>query len=45
MANEVDDIAAISRALMSNKPEIVGITAAQWNNGYSRMLNTVEESC
>lgn len=28
-ANEVDDIVAITRALMSDKVEIVGLTAAQ----------------
>lgn len=43
-ANEVDDIVAIARALMSDKLEILGITAAQWNNEYTWMLNTVEES-
>lgn len=43
-ANEVDDIVAITRALMSDKVEIVGLTAAQWNNEHTWMLNTVEES-
>ena len=43
-ANEVDDIVAIARALKSDKVEIVGLTAAQWNNEHTWMLNTVEES-
>ena len=43
-ANEVDDVVAIARALMSDQVEVIGLTAAQWNHEGSWMRNTAEES-
>ena len=43
-ANELDDVIAISRALMSDKLEVIGLTASQWNYQKSYSINTVEES-
>jgi purine nucleosidase len=42
--NEVDDIVAIARALISDKIEVVGLTAAQWANEDSWMIKTAQES-
>jgi purine nucleosidase len=43
-ANEVDDIVAIARALMSENIEIAGLTAAQWSHQGTYGRHTAKES-
>lgn len=42
--NEVDDLFAISRALIATEFEVVGLSSAQWQNSHWAVENTLENS-